>query len=239
MSYAEKVLNLYSLGEVEYLPALEFQRKLQKELIAGQDTESLILCSHPPVITAGTSTRDDSFLVTRNEIVARGVLLQEIERGGDLTYHGPGQLVAYPILNLNHHKRDVHWYMRTLEWIIIDVINEFSVVAERIDGKTGVWIKPQIAEPNNKLRKIASIGVRMSRWCTLHGFALYVAEQSFGFDLINPCGFNDIEITSIAQELERSSNEIKCPTLQEVEQVVLERFSKTFGFSTVVRKPMF
>lgn len=183
---------ILELGLKPYREVWELQKKLQAELIAGTGEQFLIICEHNPVITLGTSAEASNVLVREDELKARGIDVIKIERGGDVTYHGPGQLVAYPILNLNYYRRDVDWYLRQLEQIIIDTMSDCGVTGIRIAGKTGVWTSPT--------KKIASIGVRLSRWCTMHGLALNIRNCSDGFNLINPCGFRDIEMTSLEQE---------------------------------------
>jgi lipoyl(octanoyl) transferase len=188
-------IELQNWGLVPYAEAWERQRALQREVIAGTSDGVVVLCEHPPTITAGSSTAEGSLRVPENELAEHGVQFFKIERGGDLTYHGPGQLVCYPLLNLNHFKRDVHWYMRALEAAIIRTCLTFGVTTGRISGRTGVWI-PESMPP----RKIASIGVRLSRWCSLHGLALNVAKQPQTGHLLNPCGFSDIIVTSLEDE---------------------------------------
>jgi lipoate-protein ligase B len=216
------------LGRIPYRECLEIQREAQRELIAGSGSEQIIICEHSPTITQGRSTKDASggragnILLSREELATRGIeLFEDVERGGDTTYHGPGQLVVYPILNLNHWKRDVHLYMRTLEEVIIQGLQSVGVKAGLYPGRTGVWTETA-DNAKNPARKIASIGVRISRWCTLHGFAInllrsgwiYPAEAAesddtplplaAGFAAIRPCGFSDVVSVSAEEELSRS-----------------------------------
>lgn len=185
-------LRVLELGLKPYREVWDLQKKLQAELIAGTGEQTLIICEHSPVITLGTSAEASNVLAREDELKTHGIEVIKIERGGDVTYHGPGQLVAYPILNLNYYRRDVDWYLRQLEQIIIDTLADCGVTGMRIPGKTGVW--------TSDTKKIASIGVRLSRWCTMHGLSLNVQDCSVGFNLINPCGFRDIEMTSLEQE---------------------------------------
>lgn len=188
-------IEILTLGLKPYAEVWELQRKLQKQLIAGETREHLLICEHYPVITLGTSAKTHNVLADQSVLQQQGVELFKIERGGDVTYHGPGQLVAYPILNLNIRKRDIGWYLRSLEQSVINCLSDFGLASQGICGKTGVWLSPE--------KKICSIGVRISRWCTMHGLALNVTEQSLkGFSLINPCGFTDIEVTCMQKELQ-------------------------------------
>lgn len=188
------------LGRRPFEEVWELQKSLQQSLMAGNENETLILCEHEAVITAGTSAHEQNILMPREELRKRGVRVFDIERGGDVTYHGPGQVVGYPIMDLHRHKTDVHWYMRSLEQVIIQTLQEFGIDGTRVDGKTGVWIEQQGSSLPFSALKIASMGVRLSRWTTMHGFALNVKDCSGGFSLINPCGFNSMEITWMERE---------------------------------------
>jgi len=184
--------NVAHLGLRPYREVWELQKSLQQALIDNDGEEMLILCEHQPVITMGKSAKKENILCSSEELAAKGVEVFEIERGGDVTYHGPGQLVGYPILDLNRHRRDVHWYMRGLEEVLINALAKFDINGRRLDGKTGVWVRDN---GDSRYMKIASMGVRLSRWVTLHGFALNVGDCSFGFNLINTCGFRSDEMT--------------------------------------------
>jgi len=195
-------------GLIGYEEALLRQRQIQAEVIAGSRLGCVVFCEHPPTVTAGSSTQDVSFLQTREQMAGNGISFFKVERGGDLTFHGPGQLVCYPLLNLNTLRRDVHWYMRALEGAIIATCAQFGVATERIAGRTGVWIvQPEGVKDSVgdfcQRRKIASIGVRLSRWCSMHGLALNVRKQDArAVQAILPCGLADIKVTSIVEELE-------------------------------------
>jgi len=217
-----KVLNL---GLKPYSEVWELQKQLQQELISGTAQETLIICQHNPVITLGTSADSSNILVNEAILKEKSVELFKIERGGDVTFHGPGQLVAYPILNLNNHRRDVDWYLRTLEAVIIQTLKVFDIEGYRITGKTGVWIHPHddTSSDAQRERKIASIGVRLSRWCSMHGLALNIKDCSAGFSLINPCGFNDIVSTSIEQEGIIANHAL-------VETGLVSTFKELFGY---------
>jgi len=151
-----------------------------------------LLVEHEPVITLGRTTQASSLPLTAEAIRRQGVGVHEVERGGDVTWHGPGQLVGYPILDLRRMREDLHWYLRSLEDALIDALESIGIPADRNPGYTGVWTAG---------RKIASIGVHVKRWVTLHGFALNVVNDLSGFDLIVPCGIQQVVMTSVAAEL--------------------------------------
>lgn len=178
------------LGSVTYGDALDLQRQLVEERKADAIPDQLLLLEHPPVITLGVKTRSDrSHVVAKPEILEdEGVQILESGRGGDVTYHGPGQLVGYPILDLRPDRCDVHRYVRDLEETLIQAVLTFGIVAHRAPGLTGAWVG------NDKL---AAIGVRIARWVTSHGFALNVSTNLSHFDFIVPCGIADKGVTSL------------------------------------------
>jgi lipoyl(octanoyl) transferase len=184
-------LKVIQLGTIPYLEALSLQRAAAAARLAGTIPDVLLLCEHPPVVTLGRSTKPSNLTTTPASLAARGVEVHEVERGGDVTFHGPGQLVAYPILDLASYRKDLHWYLRQLEKTIITALSRFEIAAEQRPGLTGVWT-------NN--RKIASIGVHARSWVTWHGFALNVTTDLSYFDLMVPCGISGVEMTSIARE---------------------------------------
>jgi len=187
---SDRVLEVIQAGRVPYDEALAWQRGLAQDRIAGRLAHDvLLLLEHPPVITLGRSSHAENVLAPD----AEGVAVFEIERGGDVTYHGPGQLVGYPILDLTQHRQDLHWYLRTLEQALIDALARLRIPAERNPGYTGVWTSAG-------KRKIASIGVHVKQWVTWHGFALNVTTDLSGFDRIVPCGIAGVEMTSIERE---------------------------------------
>jgi len=159
----------------------------------------LLLCEHPHVITQGRNGKREHLLVTENVLRQKGVEFYETSRGGDITYHGPGQIVGYPILNLGAIRRDVVWYVRTLEEAMIRATAEFGITAERVAGKTGIWVRA-----GNTEEKLAAIGVHISRWVTSHGFAYNVSTDLRNFDLIVPCGIADRKATSLEKLLARN-----------------------------------
>jgi len=176
-----------------YADALALQREAAKARLSGALADDLLLLvEHPPVITLGRSTKQGNLLATPELLAARGVELFEVERGGDVTFHGPGQLVGYPIVNLERHTQDLHWYLRRLEEVMIRALASWHIVATRNPGKTGVWVGE---------RKIASIGVHARQWVTWHGFALNVTTDLSYFDLMVPCGIADVVMTSVELEL--------------------------------------
>ena len=189
-------LLVQDLGRRPYGEVLELQRSLCRQRIAGEIGEDLLLLvEHDPVVTLGRGTRAESLPLTRPELERRGVEVFEVERGGDVTFHGPGQLVGYPVLDLRHHREDLHWYLRRLEAGLIGALGELGVPAGPNPGLTGVWTRG---------RKIASIGIHVKQWVTFHGFALNVSTDLSYFDLIVPCGIRDVTMTSVAAELGRA-----------------------------------
>ncbi len=189
-------LLVVDLGHRPYAEVLELQRVLCRRRIAGRITNDLLLLvEHEPVITLGRGTKLENLRFSPAELERRGVAVYEVERGGDVTYHGPGQLVGYPILNLSDHREDLHWYLRQLEAALIAGLGELGLTAERNPGLTGVWTGG---------RKIASIGIHVRQWVTFHGFALNVANDLTPFDLIVPCGIPGVTMTSVEGELGRT-----------------------------------
>jgi len=181
------------LGTMPYADALALQRAVARARIAGEIAEDLLLLvEHPPVVTLGRSSKERHLLASPALLAARGVELFEVERGGDVTYHGPGQLVGYPIVDLKRHKQDLHWYLRQVEEALIRAVAPLGITGERSAGYTGVWTRG---------RKLASIGVHARDWVTWHGFALNVTTDLSYFGLIVPCGIASVEMTSIAREL--------------------------------------
>ena len=208
------------LGRVDYDAALELQRALVEDRRAGRIGDTLLLLEHPPVITLGVRTRGASANIraTPDELAAAGVLVRESGRGGDVTYHGPGQLVGYPIFDLRPNRCDVHQYVRDLEAALMAALFEFGLSGCRVVGYTGVW-----AGPTGREEKLAAIGVRISRWITSHGFALNVSVDLHAFELIVPCGITDRGVTSIEALLGRSV------PVRDVEDAVVRGFDAVFG----------
>ena len=215
-------LELLDLGRRPYLEVLELQRDLCRRKMNGElDADLLLLVEHEPVVTLGRGLRPGSLPLPPAALEQRGITVVDVERGGDVTYHGPGQLVGYPILDLRRHREDLHWYLRRLEESLILALGRLGVPAERNAGLTGVWTRG---------RKIASIGIHVKQWVTFHGFALNVTTDLSFFDLIVPCGIPGVVMTSVARELERADH----PALwDEARLAVAGAFRTTFGFETI------
>jgi lipoyl(octanoyl) transferase len=201
------------LGLIPYREAWELQRRLAEQRRAGEIEDSLLLLEHPHTYTIGRSGTKEHVYLGDEEMAARGITCLEVDRGGDVTYHGPGQLVGYPILDLGP-KPDVGAYLRGLEGCLIAVLADFGIAAGRLSGYTGVWIEGQ--------RKIAAIGVKVASGITTHGFALNVSTDLSLFDHILPCGISDKGVTSMARELGRA------PAMGAVEDAVTARFAEGF-----------
>ncbi len=225
----EHTLGVADLGTVPYAAALERQRGLAEDRIAGRlDHDLLLLLEHPPVVTLGRGARESSLPVAPELLRQRGIEVFDIERGGDVTYHGPGQLVGYPIFDLGRHRRDLHWFLRQIEETLIRALARFDIAGERRQGYTGVWTA-------GGARKIASIGIHVRQWITWHGFALNVTTDLSPFSLIVPCGIPDVVMTSVAQELERAGNAPGRDLGREARERVVQAFVETFGFSGAER----
>ncbi len=192
-------MEVIDLGSIAYDSAWQLQKDRQCGLISKTADEAIFICEHPATITLGNSADESNILVTADQLAQSKIQTFRIERGGDVTFHGPGQMVVYPILDLRLRRADVGWYLRSLEQCIIDALSAGGIAAERISGKTGVWVRDQDTLSASEPRKIASIGIRISRWCTLHGLALYLAPQQEGFRLINPCGMPGVQVVSVAE----------------------------------------
>ena len=181
-------MHLLDLGLEPYNRALDLQHRLVAARREGRIKDVLILLEHPPVITLGRRG-DESNIVASRELLARlGIEVHRVERGGDVTYHGPGQLIGYPILDLRGYRQDVGWYMHSLEEVLIRALSDFGVEAGRLEGRIGVWIED---------KNVVALGARIEEWITYHGFALNVSPDLAHFDLIIPCGYRDVGITSM------------------------------------------
>jgi lipoyl(octanoyl) transferase len=184
------------LGRVRYADGLALQERLVKERQAGAIPDTLLLLEHDPVFTLGRNARSENVLFPADELRARGYDVFEAGRGGDVTYHGPGQVVGYPILDLSPDRRDVHRYVRDLEEVMIRTCADCGIAAERVEGRTGCWVGRE---------KIGAIGVRIARWVTSHGFAFNVRNDLAPFGLIVPCGIRDRGVTSLSRLLGREA----------------------------------
>lgn len=213
-------LEVRYLGQVPYGSALELQRELVRSRRKGEIPDQLLLLEHPHVITLGTAATSDHVLIGEEERRLLGIELFEIGRGGDVTYHGPGQLVGYPILDLKPDRCDLHRYVRDLEEVLIRLISGYGIEASRKPGMTGVWVGDE---------KVAAIGVRVSSgWITSHGFALNVATDLRFFDAIVPCGIREHGVTSLERIAGRS------PDLERVMDRIAERFAGVFGRTVTI-----
>jgi len=211
-------LIVQDLGRRSYGEVLELQRSLCRQRVTGETANDLLLLvEHDPVVTIGRGTRPGSLPLSPSQLERRGIEVFEVERGGDVTFHGPGQLVGYPIIDLRHHQKDLHWYLRRLEAGLIGALETLGVPAGPNPGLTGVWTRG---------RKIASIGIHVKQWVTFHGFALNVNTDLSYFDLIVPCGIKDVVMTSVAAELGR----VDSATLwDEARRAVVEGTAEVLG----------
>jgi lipoyl(octanoyl) transferase len=209
-----KPIEVIHAGVVPYGEALEWQRQLAEDRIAGRRPhDMLVLLEHPPVVTLGRNSH------AGNLLRPAGIDVFAVERGGDVTFHGPGQLVGYPILDLSAYKQDLHWYLRTLEQALIESLALLDIPAARNPGFTGVWTHG---------RKIASIGIHVKQWVTWHGFALNVTTDLSHFDRIVPCGIPNVVMTSIHKEREGGPGKGEGLLWQEAVEAVITGFEKVF-----------
>jgi lipoyl(octanoyl) transferase len=216
---------IVDVGLVGYAEAWELQKRLVAARKAGAMQDVLLLCEHPHVITLGRNGKREHLLASEQVLRQKGVEFHSSDRGGDITYHGPGQLVGYPILNLGAIRKDVVWYVRMLEELMIRVTAEFGIPSERVAGKTGIWVRGtnNLNAPGVTEEKLGAIGVHISRWITSHGFAYNVSTDLRYFDLIVPCGITGRKATSLEKILERAV------TRMETVQPVLRNFGEVFG----------
>ena len=224
-----KNINVYDLGVLDYKTALNFQEKKLQEIIdikrinrnenSSIETPNYFLfVEHPPVITLGKSGQEKNLLLTKEELERKKIQYFNTNRGGDITFHGYGQIVGYPVIDLENFYTDINRYLRTLEEIVILTLNYFKISSQRSSGETGVWLEPN--SPNS--RKICAIGVKTSRWVTMHGFALNVDTDLRYYNYIIPCGIKGKGITSINQEIKKNVS------INEVKEKILENLKKTF-----------
>lgn len=211
----DRELLVLNLGERSYAEVLAFQRDAAARRITGElDQDLLVLVQHPAVVTLGRKKVDNKLPVTEDFLRARGIELFEVERGGGVTFHGPGQLVGYPIFDLQRHRLDLHWYLRQVEEALIRTLSVYDITGERNAGLTGVWTGG---------RKIASIGVHARGWVTWHGFALNVTTDLTYFDIMTPCGIDGVVMTSM--EKERPAQIV---TVDDVAVTAAQRFAELF-----------
>ncbi len=209
----------HRLGRVEYRDGLELQRQFQEARRANEVPDTLLLLEHPPVLTLGRGARDDNILTPKAQLDALGVEVFETDRGGDVTYHGPGQIVGYPLLHLGPGRQDVRKYVRAIEELMIRTVADFGIVATRLEPWPGVWVSQS---RRGGPRKIAALGVHLSRWYTKHGFALNVRTDLSHFELIVPCGIREAGVTSMSEELQREVS------VAEVEERIVHHFREVF-----------
>ena len=220
-------LSVVDLGNLAYGEALELQRAVASARISGQiGDDVLLLVEHPPVVTLGRGTKPGHLVASEAQLRARGVELFDVERGGDITFHGPGQLVGYPIVDLKQHRRDLHWYLRSVEEVIIQAMDSFGLPCVRNPGLTGVWTAGPDTTTAARLRKVASIGVHARDWVTWHGFALNVSTDLSFFDLIVPCGISDVTMTTVEKELAK-----KFPGPDRVANAIVQSFEAVFSLT--------
>lgn len=229
---AEPKVVFYDWGLIDYRDAWDKQEALFKEMVDAKllqregkliqpTANKLIFCEHPHVYTLGKSGNSNNLLLEPNQLDKINATFYHINRGGDITYHGPGQIVGYPIFDLEQFFTDIHRYLRTLEEAIIRTCNDFGIAAERYEGYTGVWIDAH--KPS--ARKICAMGVRCSRWVTMHGFAFNVNTDLSYFKYIVPCGIEDKDVTSLSRELNQTID------INEVKQLLKNHLRKLFNFT--------
>ncbi len=209
-------LQVLDLGRVPYEKAWKYQKELVENRRRGEFGNSLVFVEHPPVLTLGRSWKRQNILADTPALTEKGVEIFKVERGGDVTYHGPGQVVGYPIVNLADRGRDLHRYLRDLEEVIIHVVGSYELEAGRKEGLTGVWVGEE---------KVCAIGVAVRSWVTYHGFALNVNTDLSFFSLIHPCGIQDKDVTSLAKLLGHWVDP------EEVKAKIVEAFAQVFGYS--------
>ena len=212
-----KKINIVDLGKMDYKSAWGLQKKFQERVLNRLEEDTLFLVEHEPVYTLGKNADRRNLLEAANSDVS----IYDVERGGDITYHGPGQLVGYPILNLNNYKKNIAWFMRTLELILIQTLSSFKIVATQKEGLTGVWVDE---------KKIGAQGVRITRWVTMHGFSLNVNTDLKYFDNIIPCGIVDCEVTSMKELLGASQN------MDLIKKEIVKVFCDTFISSSTINR---
>ncbi len=236
MTYTQNTtVTFQDLGLMDYLPAFTYQEKLMQEIIAlklknrnspGESEELtpnyLLFVEHPHVYTLGKSGHDENMLANSNKLAEINATFVKTNRGGDITYHGFGQLVGYPILDLDNFTSDIFLYLRNLEEVIIRVLAAYNLTGERSEGETGVWL--DVGKPY--ARKICAMGVKTSKWVTMHGFALNVNTDLRYFEYIIPCGIKDKTVTSLQRELER---EFSPEEIQELKDKIKKHFCEVFG----------
>jgi lipoate-protein ligase B len=213
-----KIFDYSDLGFIDYKEAWDLQKSIFNKRLSGEIPDTFFMLEHPHTYTLGKVAEKENLISNDDQLKELGISVYEIDRGGDITYHGPGQIVGYPIINLKDWKEDTHEYLRGLEEIIIQTCSHYGISSERNSKYTGVWIGN---------RKIAAIGIKVSRWITMHGFAFNVNTDLNYFGGIIPCGIKDKDVTSLQRELNKQLD------IQEVKEVLLQNFKKYFGYSSL------
>ena len=213
-----KILNISDLGFIDYQEAWELQKEIFNKRLNNQIPDTLLLLEHPNTYTLGKTADKNNLIASDLFLKENGFTVYDIDRGGDITYHGPGQLVGYPILNLRDWKEDTHLYLRALEEVIIKTCADFGLNTERKEGLTGVWIED---------RKICAMGIKVSRWITMHGFAFNVNTDLSLFNGIIPCGIRDKEVTSLQKEINKTIS------MNIVKERIIENFITVFNYSNL------
>jgi lipoyl(octanoyl) transferase len=214
----EKILNFYNLGKIDYEEAWELQKELLELRFHKKIPDTLLFVEHPNTYTLGKIAKQENLISSETFLKEKDIKVFEIDRGGDITYHGPGQIVGYPIIDLNEWKNDTHEYLRALEEVIIKTCEHYNLKAGRNPKFTGVWIED---------RKIAAIGIKVSHWITMHGFAFNVNTDLMYFSGIIPCGIKDKDVTSLKKELKQKIN------IEEVKNILLNNFKVKFDYKKI------
>ena len=212
----------YYLGVIEYGEALRLQERLVKARIAGDIPDTILFLQHPPVITMGTSAREENIIGPRDALKNEGLAIVYTDRGGDITVHEPGQLVCYPVFDLKTKERDLHLYVRNLEEVVIRTLSEFSIAAHRESSYPGVWVGEE---------KICAVGIRVSKWVTKHGFALNINNDLKYFSYVYPCGIIDKRVTSMSRLLGHKLN------MENVMLRIIENCSQVFCSDIKLKSP--
>lgn len=220
------LLYTLDLGLTPYDDAWALQKRALAARISGELPEDLlILLQHPPVVTLGRSTKPGHLLASAEYLEAQGILLREVERGGDVTIHEPGQLVVYPVVDLKRHKKDLHWYLRQVEEIVLRALATFGLECARVEGLTGVWR----LRPGGTRAKLASIGVHARDWVTWHGVALNVENDLSTFNHTVPCGIDGVEMSTVARECARAG--LSVPSFADVQNAATRAAGDVFGLT--------
>ena len=213
--------SLIKAGCLDYQTAWDLQRELYQQRLAGEIADTFLLTEHPHTYTLGKSGQEENLVADEFALKRQGIEVFRIDRGGDITYHGPGQIVGYPILDLHHHYLDVHRFLRDLEEVIIQTLSDYKIAASRVEGLTGVWVDGA---------KVAAIGVKVTRWITMHGFAFNVNTDLSYFENIVPCGITDKPVTSMEKLLGSKLDH------QEVQEKVCQKFGEVFEIDLTVKR---